>query len=334
MTDFWPDPSIAVMLKARCVVLLIALIAGVGHCKLHAEFANGVKVVVDEAAITHGEIESDVRIVAGELLRQYGRQPALYNQKVMEAAKDSMERAVQQQLILHDYRTMGYSIPESIIEEVVQEQIKSRFGDRATLRKTLQAQGITYEKWRQQEKDRFIVQQLRLKNIFQEAVVSPYKIERYYMENKTDYKVEDQVKLRMVTLTNVASEADIEQSRKLAEEIITKVKEGVPFSEMAQTYSDGVQRIQGGDWGWVERTVLRKELAEVAFSLKPGEVSGVIETPQAIYVLFVEDRRMAHNKPLADVQAEIEKTLMTEEREKRQKQYIDKLRKKTFVRYF
>jgi len=333
LTIFCGVPSIGAMIKTLSGVLLICLLPGLACFELNAELANGVKVVVDEAAITYGEIESDAVMVAGELLRQYGRQPALYEQKVMEARSDSMERAVQQQLILHDFKTQGYSLPESIIDEVVQEEIKARFGDRATLTKTLQAQGVTYEKWRQQAKDRFIVRQLQAKNIYQDSVVSPNKIERYYLENKSDYKVEDQIKLRMIVL-NKTSEQEAETARRLAEEILTKLKEGVPFSEMASIHSQGSQRAQGGDWGWVERSVLRKELADVAFSLKAGELSSVIDTPQAIYVMLVEDRRTAHSKPLNEVQAEIEKTLMTKEREKRQKQYVDRLRKKTFVRYF
>ena len=320
-------------MKKLCKCLLISLTLGLVSFGLHAELANGVKVVVDESAITYGEIESDTMILAGELMRQYGRQPALFEQKVVEAQKDSMERAIQQQLILHDFKTSGYSIPESIIDEVVQEEIKKRFGDRSTLTKTLQAQGVTYEKWRQQAKDRFIVGQLQAKNVYQESIVSPYKIERYYADNKSQYKVEEQVKLRMIVL-NKTSEQETESARRLAEEILSKLKEGVPFSEMASIHSQGSQRSQGGEWGWVERTVLRKELADVAFSLKPAELSNVIDTPQALYIMLVEDRRTAHSKPLNEVQAEIERTLMTKEREQRQKQYIDKLRKKTFVRYF
>lgn len=333
LTDFWCVPSIAAMLKRLGIVSLMTLMAALAHFKLQAELANGVKVVVDESAITYGEIDSDAMMVAGELLRQYGRQPSLYEQKVREARNDSMENAVQRQLILHDYKVMGYSIPESIIDEVVQEEIKARYGDRATLTKTLQAQGVTYEKWRQQAKDRFIIRQLQLKNVSQESIVSPYKIERFYQENKSDYKIEDQVKLRMIVL-NKTSEAEAETAGRLAGEILTKLKEGVPFSEMASIHSQGSQRSQGGEWGWVERSVLRKELADVAFALKPGELSNVIDTPQAYYLMLVEDRRTAHSKPLNEVQAEIEKTLMTKEREKRQKQYVDKLRKKTFVRYF
>jgi len=115
LTGFCCVPSIAAMMKIFCVGLLISLIPGLAHFKSHAELANGVKVVVDESAITYGEIASDASVVAGELLRQYGRQPALYQQKIMEAEKDSMERAVQQQLMLHEYKVMGYSIPDSII---------------------------------------------------------------------------------------------------------------------------------------------------------------------------------------------------------------------------
>ena len=57
---------------------------------------------------------------------------------------------------------------------------------------------------------------------------------------------------------------------------------------MASVYSQGSQHNQGGDWGWVERSVFRKELADVAFTLKPGQVSDVIDTPQACYLMLVE----------------------------------------------
>jgi parvulin-like peptidyl-prolyl isomerase len=103
---------------------------------------------------------------------------------------------------------------------------------------------------------------------------------------------------------------------------------------MASVYSQGSQRNQGGDWGWVEKSVLRKELADLAFSLKPGQRSGVIDTPEACYLMMVEERRPEHVKPLSDVRDEIEKTLLAQESERLQKQWIERLKKKTFVRYF
>jgi parvulin-like peptidyl-prolyl isomerase len=72
----------------------------------------------------------------------------------------------------------------------------------------------------------------------------------------------------------------------------------------------------------------------VAFTLKPGEKSGVIETPEACYLMLVEDKRPEHIKPLNEVRDDIEKTLLAQEGNRLQKQWIDRLKKKTFVRYF
>ncbi len=313
---------------------LLALVCTTGPVwSLRAELVNGIRAVVHTAVITRAEVESDVMLLADEYRRLYGRQPTLFNQKIEEAFKESLEQSIERQLILRDFVASGYNLPESVIDEVVQREIKATFGDRATLTKTLQARGITYEKWRQQARDRFLVNQLRLKNIYQETIISPYKIEAYYNEHKAEYLVEDQVKLRMITL-NKGNADETEAARGLAQEVLNKLKAGAAFSEMASIYSQGAQRNQGGDWGWAERKTLRSELAEVAFKLKPGELSEIVETPQALFIMLVEDQRTNHNKPIADVREEIEQALLKIERERLQKKYVEKLRKKTFVRQF
>ena len=120
----------------------------------------------------------------------------------------------------------------------------------------------------------------------------------------------------------------------LAREILAKIKEGATFQEMASVYSQGSQRSQGGDWGWVERSVLRKELADTAFTLKPGQVSDVIETPEACYLMLVEQTRPAHVKLLSEVRDDVEATLRTQEQKQLEQQWIEKLKKKAFIRLF
>ena len=57
----------------------------------------------------------------------------------------------------------------------------------------------------------------------------------------------------------------------------------------------------------MERSVLREDLAAVAFSLKAGERSGVIEKPDGCYLMLVEDVKAAHVKTLAEVREEVER---------------------------
>src|SRR6185437_14913384 len=117
------------------------------------------------------------------------------------------------------------------------------------------------------------------------------------------------------------------QTRKLAEEILTRLNAGASFADMASIYSQGSQAKTGGEWDGGEKSVLRKELADVAFTLKPGEKSGVIETPGAFYIMLVEDRKEAHVKPLSEVRDQVEKLLLARERTRLQQQWIAKLKK-------
>ncbi len=298
-----------------------------------ADLANGIKAIVGDAVITYQQVEANASRAAELLRRQYATRPDLYQKKLTETLNDALEDLVQRQLILHEFKASGFSLPESVTEEGVQERIHQRFGDRATLTKTLQAEHLTFEMFRQQIKDQIIIDAMRGKYVSSGIIVSPRKIETYYGAHQDEFKQEDQVKLRMIVLDSAAAPTS-EARKKLADEILGKISDGASFSEMAAIYSTGSQRNQGGDWGWVQRSVLRQELAEIAFTLKAGQRSGVIETPDSCYLMLVEETRPAQIKPLADVRDEIEKTIQAQERAKAQKEWIDRLKKKTFVRYF
>ena len=60
------------------------------------------------------------------------------------------------QLILHSFDTEGYKLPDAVVDELVQERIRERFGDRVTFMKTLQAQGMTVEQFRKQVREQYI----------------------------------------------------------------------------------------------------------------------------------------------------------------------------------
>lgn len=296
--------------------------------------ANGIKAIVHDSVITYGEVEVATAQAAEFLQRQFRNSPSTFQAKLSEVRTNTLEQQVQRQLILHDFAQAGYNLPESFVDEAVAERIRERFGnDPVKFTRTLQADGVTREKFRQQLREQIIVEILRSKNVFQEAVLSPHKIEKYYRENRDKYQVEDQVKLRMIVL-NKATSAEAAQVHKLAEEIVFKLKEGATFTEMGEEIAAVNPQAQFRDWGWVEKSVLKDELAAVAFKLKAGERSDIIDLPEACYLLLVEEIRPAHTKPLSELRDEIERNLLLEERARLQQRYIEKLRAKTFIRYF
>jgi len=320
------------LMKLSRFILIFALSAGLGP-PLHAELADGVKAVVNDSVITYSQVEEFTAPAAEALRRQYPDAPDMFQLKLNDALGDSLEQLVERQLILRSFDVEGYQLPETVVDQLVQDRLRGKFGDdRVTFIKTLQAQGMTIEQFRKDVRDQYIVQALRQKNVSSEIVISPYKVENYYLAHTNDFKIEDEIKLRMIVLNKIAP--DDTNTVQRAGEILAEIKAGASFQEMARVYSEGSQKGQGGDWGWVERSVLRKDLAAAAFSLKPGEVSGVIDTPESVYLMLVEQTRTAHVKPLSEVQDEIERNLRTQEQARLEKRWIEGLKKKTFIRYF
>jgi len=317
-------------MKKCFAILFFAVITCAASVR--AEVVDGVQVIVHDSIVTYSDVQEATAPAADELQREYQNQRDVLGGKIQAAWDENQERLVQDQLILHEFETAGYNLPESIIDEYIQQRVKDRFGDRATLTKTLAAQGKTFERWRRDIRDQFIIEQMRFANISREIIVSPHKIETYYLQHTNDFRMAERVKLRIIFLPKSAGDAA--EARKLADEVLAKIKEGAAFGDMAKVYSKGAERNQGGERQWEELSGLKKEIADAAAKLDANQVSEVIETPEACYLLQMADKQSAHVKPLGEVRDEIERILLSEQRSRLQKQWIDRLRKKTFVRYF
>ena len=161
-------------------ILALALCSGP---RLHAQtnIVDGVLAVINDTVITRQQVEDFITPAIESLQREYAGQPdAVFQQKLAGVINDGLEQLVERQLILHDFDTEGYRMPDSYLEELVQDRIRDLYSDRVTLMKTLQAQGETFEQFRKNVRDQAIATFMRSKNVAQEIIISPYKVETYY----------------------------------------------------------------------------------------------------------------------------------------------------------
>ncbi|HWD21279.1 MAG TPA: peptidyl-prolyl cis-trans isomerase [Verrucomicrobiae bacterium] len=301
----------------------------------HSELVSAIQVVVNQSVITYGQI---IESVAPRLPNISYADKEKFEQTAEKIKNDQIESLVERELIIHSFTSEGYqtNLLEAFIDDRVRDNIKKEYyGDRSRLIKTLQAQGMTYEMYRRQEREKFIIEYMSYQNTSQKKVlISPLKIQNYYDAHKDEFKLPDQVKLKMIAISQPA-DASPGTARRVAEEILRKINEGVPFAEMAAVYSSGPQRAEGGDRGWVQRSYLTPELADAAFALKPGMHSGIVELPNgACYLLMVDEARVAHVRDLAEVRDDIERTLKSQESARLRQKWIDRMKAKSFVRYY
>ncbi len=124
------------------------------------------------------------------------------------------------------------------------------------------------------------------------------------------------------------------QKRQMTREIRDKIVRGADFGDLARIYSDDSTQDKGGDWGWVKRGDLAPEMEKIVFSLKKGKVSEVVELHQNFYLLLAEDRKEGVTKPLKEVRDQIEKYLLQQERQKQQQGWLERLRKKAYIKIY
>ena len=113
-------------MKIARINLVLAALTGLAGLAmpLHAELADGVQAIVNDTAITFAQVEEYTEPVAETLRRQYAGQPDALDKALSDALKDSLEQLVERQLILHDFDVEGYKLPDSVIDDVVQDRMR------------------------------------------------------------------------------------------------------------------------------------------------------------------------------------------------------------------
>jgi parvulin-like peptidyl-prolyl isomerase len=87
-------------------------------------------------------------------------------------------------------------------------------------------------------------------------------------------------------------ELDAKASRAKAEEILRRVRAGEDFAKLANEFTeDPSGRGRGGDLGWFGRGAMVKPFEDAAFALKPGEVSGIVESQFGYHIIKLDERR-------------------------------------------
>ena len=196
-----------------------------------------------------------------------------------QAAIDSIE--VTNSMVDNELsRRLGYFINQVGSESALEKYFNKTISQiRADLRVTI--------------REGLLAQQMQSK-IVENVAVTPSEIRRFYRELPRDSLplIPEQYEVRQIVINPPASEDAEFAVRKQLLDIRERVLKGERFSTMAVAYSeDRATATRGGELGFRSREELVKSFSDVAFSLREGQVSQIVESEYGFHIIQMIERR-------------------------------------------
>jgi peptidyl-prolyl cis-trans isomerase SurA len=284
---------------------------------------DGVVAQVNENYITIGDVMTILQPVHKQLAAKYSG--AELKAQISAVFTNGLNSLIERRLILDAYQKQENKFPDPYLEGRVDEMVQDMFGgNKADFIAALAKEKINYDEWRNEMKEHVIASTMRKMNVEQNATVSSKAVRKAYDENVEKYRANAKVRLSMLMISKDAS------ASQKAEDARKKLVEGADFAATVKAVGEGSKAEEGGDWGWIQPSKLRPELAELCAKLKKGEISQVTKVEDQFYILKVEDRQDS----FADLQSQVENELRKAESERLYTSWIERLRKDAYVKIF
>lgn len=231
------------------------------------------------------------------------------------ASLESLRRAVldaivERRLLVAKARQLSLSVTPAELEDAVSARTR-------TISDVPEGTHIPpRDELRARTEEQLLVERLLIREVAARVALGLDDAKAYYDAHKDEFRREEEVRILQVLVA----------TRPEAEALQREITRGVDFRRLAREQSIAPDAEQGGDLGWSPRSGLPPELADVAFALKKGQVSDVVQSPFGFHLLKLVERREPTVRPFTDVERALERRLRREAVAKAQVAYVDGLR--------
>jgi len=276
-----------------------------------------------------------------EQLKQEAQQqdPTRAAQIVAAREKDVLRDLIDQQLLLERGKDLGITADTELIKKLDDMRKQMNLETMEDLEKAAQAQGVSFEDFKQNLRNQIITQQVIGKEVGSRLTITKEEEQQFYEAHKGDMEQPEQVRIsELLVSTDKKGATDarddeqrVADAQKKAGDLSNQIKQGASFEDIAKKNSDGNSADQGGDLGYFKRGTLAKELEDRVFAMKPGDVSDVIRTRQGFVILKVTEHQPAGVPPFNQIEGRIQDALYGEKLQPALRAYLQKLREDAFI---
>jgi peptidyl-prolyl cis-trans isomerase SurA len=282
------------------------------------------------------------------LTDMHQQEPNATAQDVKDREKDLLRDLIDQQLLLQKGQELGINADTDVIKRLDELRKQMHAESMEDLEKAAQAQGVSFEEFKQTMKNSIITQRVIGQEVGGHISVTQQEIQQEYDKHKAEMERPEQVRLSEILIstqttppvktekgTEVLPEAPspevVAKAQAKADQVYALLQKGGKFEDLAKQYSDGPTAPNGGDLEYFKRGTLSKELEQQVFSMKAGDYTTPIRTNQGFVILKVTEHDDAGIPPLKDVEGKIQENIYMTKMQPALRDYLTKLREDAYI---
>ena len=162
------------------------------------------------------------------------------------------------------------------------------------------------------------------------VMVADPEMKRYYQEHRDRFALPEEYTLSQIFLKSPASE-DFAAAKAKAREITILIKQGESFEDLALHFSDGPTASRGGRLGLVRQGELLPAIERGVANLVPGGISDVIESPEGLHIVRLDDKKPKAFRPYEEVRQEIQALVFQQKSEDMFQAWLANLKNKSYI---
>ncbi len=260
---------------------------------LSSQVAKAQKVALDKVVAVVG----NAIILKSDLEMQYAQYLAQGNPADETLKCYFLQQLLTQKLLSQQAIIDSVTVTEEQVDDEINRRMRtmiSRAGGQERLEQFLNRSLIQYkDEIRPDIREQLVANKMQ-GTISEKVSVSPDDVKKYFERIPKDSlpSFNTEVEVGAVVLYPKLTKKEKEAYRDRVEALRLRIKGGEDFGTLSRLYSQDLgSATEGGDLGFMDRTMLVKEFAANAFKIKPGEMSQVFETEYGFHVLKVIERR-------------------------------------------
>ncbi|HEX4331724.1 MAG TPA: peptidylprolyl isomerase [Usitatibacter sp.] len=247
-----------------------------------------IVAVVNDEVITQNDLNDRVNLVIRQLQRQGGQIPPSD-----QLSRQILERMINDMVQLQLAKENGVKVDDSTLDKTIDRIAQENNLSMADFRAALDRDNVKYPRFREDIRHEILLARLREREVENAVVVTDTEVDTELAREKTEASSDSEFQLAhvLVMVPQQATPDQIEQRRRRAVLALSELRRGANFAQVAATYSDAPDALQGGNLGWRPAARLPQLFVETLEKLQPGEVSDVIRSPNGFHIVKLLEKR-------------------------------------------